>query len=807
MSNSRKMKRSIKRNVSITGAGIAGVGMVGLGLIVVPGTAFAATELVPTATTTSPTTPANVYPGLSNQPVNSVTMTITNSFAATNTIDVAIEPNGYANGQSATGSTGTAANAVTFSTTPTVTVTAAKGDATTDTAPTFTASLTTNPNDSASDLNSAIKDELVLTATNYSTGTATDTYTITLSGIEYNVGASAGTASGGVPVYVNDDPTNTTTAVTSGNNVVENAVVQNYQLTETPTGVPMGSTGTALSNFALKETIPGTFPAGAQTIYTLKPTGGTAAAGKFTGSATVTATGFTVAALTSTGTCPTTAGSSSASLTANAAGQLQFCVLTPTTTTTGPGSLTISGMTYVPAGGPGTDTVTLSDNSTTNTTTWATAQAAVTIVANPTIAGYTADDTAAAAANQFAAAKNGGTPAASAVLLASDAEYQDALSASYLENVALPAQHTNGTSVTGGSTYNPLLLNPYDAPNGGESATAAANEIRKLGAGTVYIIGGTDAISQDVQTQLSQTQIGTNANGSPVYLQVVRIAGVTAEQTASMVAQYPSAGASTKIPATPGAYGMYNSGASESTSGPTSSPVTAILADANEFQDALASSPLASAYNVPVLLTPGGQGLDSNAAAAIDNLHVNQVIIVGGSDAVSDQVVTQLEGMGVSVLRIAGTTFDATANELAQFETNDYQAPNPSSSAPTTVDGLDSAAKSYTGDSLTVGTSRGDAYQDALSSSQVLGEGGVGLVDPLLLNDGTSTLSTGTAAFLTSHGTAPNGTFVVYTAPTSTTNTTGTPMPESVLGDVVFGGSLAQTPALVQSELNDIAAG
>ena len=234
---------------------------------------------------------------------------------------------------------------------------------------------------------------------------------------------------------------------------------------------------------------------------------------------------------------------------------------------------------------------------------------------------------------------------------------------------------------------------------------------------------------------------------------------------------------------------MYNSGASESTTGPAAAVPTAILADADEFQDALAASSLASGLKIPVLLNAGGQGLDTGAAAALTNLGVKQVYVVGGSAAVSDQAVKDLQGAGIAVLRIAGTTFDQTANLLAQFEVNNAAAGG-TVAVPAAITGLNLG-----GPTFAVGTSRGDAYQDALASAQILG--GAGTVSPLLLNTNTSTASTGATSFLTGHGTM--GGFSVYNP------TTGAATTEMINGDTVFGGTLAQTPALVQGELNSIA--
>ncbi|HET9690769.1 MAG TPA: cell wall-binding repeat-containing protein [Acidimicrobiales bacterium] len=784
------------------------------GLVLATGSAFAA---APTTFTAAASSAPNVYPGATGQPAGNVTLTLSNNFGSGDEVVIPIEPNGAANGS--TNPTETAAqaqaSAVTYTATPTVTpgafASGAGAGSTSDTAPAITATLATNPADPAGAQNAGLKDELVLKFTNSATGTAADTYSIALSGIKYDVGSAAGSTGGAVPIDVAPSyevaglpPGTPSTPAT-----VQNATLQNTTVTETPTGVVAGSTGDAVNPFAVTESVPGTIGKG---TASLAPSAGT-----FTGSATVTATGFTVAAVPTSGTCPTTGGSSTATVAANG-GSYTFCVVSNTTTT--PGSLTISGITYsAPASdGPVTVTLTTQNAGNTGTNTYTTTQPGITTVAVSRVAGQTADDTAAQAANS--AFPNGAT----AALLASDAEYQDALAASYLESQPLKTQSTaffgGGTQT---SSRTPLLLNPYDAPNGGESATAAANAIRKLGVNTVYIIGGTSAISADVATQLSQTQIGTAPfTGQPIYLQVIRIAGQTAEQTAAQVAQYSSTTANTLQP-TPGAYGLYNSGASESTSGPTTAVPTAIVANSTTFQDALASSGLANNAGLPIVLTPAGQGLDSSAAGALTNLGVKQVLVVGGNLAVSDQAVSDLQKLGISVLRIAGTTFSATAEELALFETQTNTQQASGSTAATQPDGLGSpttaaANAGQNSPTLTVATSRGDDYADALSSSQVVGYAnstGAGprtiTVVPLLLNADVANIGNGTADFLNRAGTAPGTTTNgggLKTYPAAAAGATqGAAVVEHVLSDIVFGGTLAQTPTLVQTELNDIAAG
>jgi hypothetical protein len=826
---------------ALTGATVMGtVAVVGAGTawaVASPGT-YAGAEA-----------PTSVNEGATNQAASDWLIQLENDFTPTTTVSLQVIPPAGTN-------CGAAGQSLGFHATPTVTVLGAESDtggtaSTSDTAPTITATLSSS---NANCLSEGVKDTVTLSVGNFATGTSTDEYELQVGAVAYDVGSAAGTGNVGVTTTGlttnGSDNTTSGTATTAGlasvpmtgNGNLSNATITNVVLAMGPTGVGDGSTGNALANFSATETVPGVVPATSSgALSLLEPAAAgliSPQLGTFTGTATVTVTGFTVAALNSSNACPSS-GSSSASVVAgngtnysgSYAGWYPFCLYGPTTSTTGPGRVTVSGITYSaavvsngPTVPPWTVNVALIVGASTYTTS---GQPPISVIWSPRIAGFSADDTAAAAAEatmdnesmsslcgKLSSGNGGG-----AVILASDAEYQDALSASFLGYADLPSQGIGGGTNTGndfGGCNNPILLNPPTPPPGGEATTAAAGAIRKLGASTVYIVGGTDAISSDVATQLGQIQIGTFSSGAPQYLQVIRIAGTTAEETAADVAQYPATcrnGSSISstfcdsLVATPGAYGMYNSGASESSSGPTSSVPTAILADADEFQDALAASPLAYNLTLPVLLTSAG-ALDPNAQAAITNMGIKQVIVVGGSAAVSDAVVSTLEGMGVSVLRIAGTTFDATSTELASFILNDYT--KGSVASPGTVDGLGSPADDdptgvdylslATNDNppLTVGIARGDSYQDALTSAQVLGWSEL---EPLLLNTDTSTPGPAVAAFLGSDGTGPNGGLVVYT------NNAGATATRNVFGLDVFGGTFAQTPSLVQSELDDIAAG
>lgn len=189
MSNSRTYKRSVKRNVGTVGMAALGTVTVAGGLMALPGTAFALSNPSPTTVKIASSGAPNVFPGQNNQPAGSITLTINNSFNKGDTIDIPIMPAGSANG-TVSGET-TPAYAVTYSATPTVTVSGPNTNSSSDITPTVTTSLVTNSADSAADQDASIKDELVLTIGDYSAGTTSDTYTFTISGIKYNVGSSA----------------------------------------------------------------------------------------------------------------------------------------------------------------------------------------------------------------------------------------------------------------------------------------------------------------------------------------------------------------------------------------------------------------------------------------------------------------------------------------------------------------------------------------------------------------------------------------------------------------------------------------
>ena len=92
-----------------------------------------------------------------------------------------------------------------------------------------------------------------------------------------------------------------------------------------------------------------------------------------------------------------------------------------------------------------------------------------------------------------------------------------------------------------------------------------------------------------------------------------------------------------------------------------------ILARADGFADALSSATLAALEDAPVLLTSTDQ-LPESVLAEIQRVleEGGKVYVLGGPSAISEGVVTTLEGLGYVVVRIAGTDRIETALAVAQ---------------------------------------------------------------------------------------------------------------------------------------------
>lgn len=149
----------------------------------------------------------------------------------------------------------------------------------------------------------------------------------------------------------------------------------------------------------------------------------------------------------------------------------------------------------------------------------------------------------------------------------------------------------------------------------------------------------------------------------------------------------------------------------------------AFLTTGENFPDAVtAGAPAASSAEspIPVLLTRPDE-VPAETEAVIEELGVELVVIVGGPDAVSEQVEAHVDDDDTNVTRVWGNTRTATATAMADFsiEFLDFQPAN-------------------------LELSRGDLYPDALTIAPLAGQN----LSPILLTADRDTLSAPTRDWL-----------------------------------------------------------
>ena len=237
-----------------------------------------------------------------------------------------------------------------------------------------------------------------------------------------------------------------------------------------------------------------------------------------------------------------------------------------------------------------------------------------------------------------------------------------------------------------GANQGPVLLTPTSGvPQG---VIDALNAVKAEG---VQIVGGTSAVSAPAEAQLKDAGFT-----------VTRIAGVDRYGTARAIANtLPAAGIGE----------LGDAGR------------TAIIASGENFPDALAAGPLAHDGGFPLLLTPTAT-LSTETNAALDELAIENVVIMGGTAAVSNEVALAIDAKGITVRRVAGENRQATAAAIADL----------------VVDELDWPATH-------VQLARGDAFPDALAGGPHAGEER----GPILLTLSPEVLGAPSENWLTAH--------------------------------------------------------
>lgn len=92
---------------------------------------------------------------------------------------------------------------------------------------------------------------------------------------------------------------------------------------------------------------------------------------------------------------------------------------------------------------------------------------------------------------------------------------------------------------------------------------------------------------------------------------------------------------------------------------------TAVLANGDNFPDALSAAPLAYKYNAPILLT-GQDQIDNDTIAELRRLKVKKVLLIGGDGVISENVESVLKLMGLTTVRYAGQDRYDTALQVAK---------------------------------------------------------------------------------------------------------------------------------------------
>lgn len=201
-----------------------------------------------------------------------------------------------------------------------------------------------------------------------------------------------------------------------------------------------------------------------------------------------------------------------------------------------------------------------------------------------------------------------------AAVIARDEDFADALAAAPLAAAA----------------SGPLLLNPSASLH-----EHVGDELRRLGVGTVYLMGGLSAQSADVEQALRELP----------GVRVVRIAGANRYATAASAATT--------------ATGLWRE------AGHTAAGNRALVAVGTSFPDALAAGPLAAHAHRPLLLVHP-DGVPSETLAALRAMGTEEVTVVGGPAVVPETTATQLRTVTLALRRIAGNSRFETARLVAQ---------------------------------------------------------------------------------------------------------------------------------------------
>ena len=184
------------------------------------------------------------------------------------------------------------------------------------------------------------------------------------------------------------------------------------------------------------------------------------------------------------------------------------------------------------------------------------------------------------------------------------------------------------------SSYADIEEAPILLTNKNSISDEVLDEIERLKADKVVIVGGQSSVSSSVESRLKKEDI-----------KVTRISGSDRFDTSDKLSQEVS---------------RLSKKSSQ-----------AILVNGYKNIDALSVSSLATKEELPILLN-GRNALNMSVKNRLKQMNVNKVYIIGGNNSISSDVEKELKGMQISVVRLSGTDRYETSANIAKYAYKDF---------------------------------------------------------------------------------------------------------------------------------------
>lgn len=184
------------------------------------------------------------------------------------------------------------------------------------------------------------------------------------------------------------------------------------------------------------------------------------------------------------------------------------------------------------------------------------------------------------------------------------------------------------------SSYADIEEAPILLTNKNSISDEVLDEIERLKADKVVIVGGQSSISSSVESRLKKEDI-----------KVTRISGSDRFDTSDKLSQEVS-----RL---------------------SKKSNQAILVNGYKNIDALSVSSLATKEELPILLN-GRNALNMSVKNRLKQMNVNKVYIIGGNNSISSDVEKELKRMQISVVRLSGTDRYETSANIAKYAYKDF---------------------------------------------------------------------------------------------------------------------------------------